>query len=107
MSPTSPREIIPTPTRIDCSFENPHTRASSPDPSRFVTIATTTSAIVKPMYSPRRGRCLQPDADEEHWCEHRIRTRMDATVDLFLELSLGNEAEDEVHDDSQRHSANL
>src|SRR5438128_2394481 len=52
MSPTSPREIMPTPTRIDSCVLNPKARANTPHPVALPTIATTRSTIVKAARSP-------------------------------------------------------
>ena len=50
--PTSPREIIPTPTRSDCRGVKPHHLAKSAHPAALATIATSTRATVKSPRSP-------------------------------------------------------
>ena len=46
MRPTSPREIIPMPTRTDSLVEKPKSRANTPQPMALATIATSTSTTV-------------------------------------------------------------
>lgn len=53
INPTSPREIIPTPTRSDCTLDNPHSLASDPHPSTFPAIATATIAAANMAWPPR------------------------------------------------------
>ncbi len=84
MRPTSPREIIPTPTRIDSRVSKPHNRANTPQPTALATIATSTSNTVNADLAAERAAIrLEPDADEEHRDEHRIGQRMHAGVNLL------------------------
>ena len=53
MRPTSPREIMPTPTRTDSFVVKPVSLANTPHPIALVAIATVMRATLKSARSPR------------------------------------------------------